>query len=67
MNISKVEFYLDLWYKPNLNKLWEHLCSLSKEDFAFVIAWMTVTISDDNKVALSQWLVYLETKSNNSN
>lgn len=65
MKIDQLDEYLEMWDKNELGKLWKHFMSLSQIDLAFSIAWMTAIIRDDGEVRLSQWLVWLETKSNN--
>ena len=54
-----------MWDNNKLEKLWKQLGGLSQSDLAFVTAWMTTMIRDDGEVRLSQWLVWLETKSKN--
>lgn len=65
MNIKQIDEYLELWDNNKLEKLWKHLSLLSHPDIAFSVAWMTTMIRDDGEVRLSQWLVWLETKSKN--
>ena len=65
MKVEKIDGCLELWDNNELIKLWKHFMSLSQPDLAFSIAWMTAMIRDDGEVRLSQWLVWLETKSNN--
>lgn len=65
MNIKQIDEYLELWDNNKLEKLWKHLSSSSQPDIAFSVAWMTTMIRDDGEVRLSQWLVWLETKSKN--
>lgn len=65
MNIEQIDGYLDMWDNNKLEKLWKQLGGLSQSDLAFVTAWMTTMIRDDGEVRLSQWLVWLETKSKN--
>ena len=65
MNIEQIDGYLDMWDDNKLEKLWKQLGILSHADLGWVIAWMTAMIRDDGEVRLSQWLVWLETKSNN--
>jgi len=65
MNIEKIDSFLKLWESNNLQDLWKLLSTLPTAEFAFVIAWMTAMIRDESEVRLSQWLVWLETKSNN--
>jgi|TARA_B110000495_G_scaffold131532_1_gene114743 hypothetical protein len=65
VKIEQVDGYLDLWDSNKLEILWRQLHSLSHPELAFVIAWMTTMIRDDGEVKLSQWVVWLETKSNN--
>ena len=65
MNIQQIDGYLELWDNNKLEKLWKHLSSLSHPDLAFSVSWMTTMIRDDGEVRLSQWLVWLETKSKN--
>ena len=55
-----------MWEDNKLEKVWFKLNDLSKTELAFIIAWMTAIISDDGEVRLSQWLVWMETKSNKS-
>ena len=65
MNIKQTDNFLELWDTNKLEELWKQLSSLSQPDIAFTIAWMTAMIRDDGEVRLSQWIVWLETKSNN--
>ncbi len=65
MNIKQIDEYLELWDNNKLEELWEQLSSHSQQDLAFTIAWMTTMIRDDGEVRLSQWIVWLETKSKN--
>ena len=65
MNIQTIDSLLDLWDNNKLEKLWKHLSSLSQSELAYRISWMTTMIRDDGEVRLSQWLVWLETKSKN--
>jgi hypothetical protein len=65
VNIEQIDGYLELWDNNKLEKLWKRLGILSHPDMAFVVAWMTTMIRDDGEVRLSQWVVWLETKSNN--
>lgn len=65
MNIQTIDSLLDLWDNNKLEKLWKHLSSLSQSELAYTISWMTTMIRDDGEVRLSQWLVWLETKSKN--
>lgn len=65
MKVEEIDGCLELWDNNELGKLWKHFMSLSQPDLAFSIAWMTAMIRDDGEVRLSQWLVWLETKSNN--
>lgn len=65
MNIKQIDNFLELWDKNKLEELWKQLSSQSHADIAFIIAWMTTTIRDDGEVRLSQWIVWLETKSKN--
>ena len=37
----------------------------TSEDFAYIIAWITILIKDENDKKLSQWIVWLETKTKN--
>ena len=64
MKLKLLDEFIDLWNDNKLKKLWNNLCKLNQEDFAFIIAWMTVMIRDESEIRLSQWLVWLETKSN---
>lgn len=65
MNIKQIDGYLELWDANKLEILWEQLQSLSREELAYITAWMTIMIRDMGEVRLSQWVVWLETKSNN--
>ena len=65
MDIKQIDDFLKLWDDNNLKTLWKKIEVLSNKDIAFVVAWMTVMIRDDSEVKLSQWLVWLETKSKN--
>ena len=65
MNIEKIDSFLKLWDSNNLHELWNSFSTLESAELAFVIAWMTAMIRDESEVRLSQWLVWLETKSNN--
>tara|TARA_X000000950_G_scaffold258861_1_gene326765 strand:+ start:2258 stop:2458 length:201 start_codon:yes stop_codon:yes gene_type:complete len=65
MKVTQIDNYLELWDSNKLETLWEYLNSLSQTDLAFSVAWMTAMIRDDGEIRLSQWLVWLETKSNN--
>jgi len=65
VNIKQIDEYLELWDNNKLEELWEQLSSHSQQDLAFTIAWMTTMIRDDGEVRLSQWIVWLETKSKN--
>jgi hypothetical protein len=63
MKIKLLDEFIDLWNDNKLKKLWNNLGKLNQEDFAFIVAWMTVMIRDESEIRLSQWLVWLETKS----
>ena len=63
MKLKLLDEFIDLWNDNKLKKLWNNLSKLNQEDFAFIVAWMTVMIRDDSEIRLSQWLVWLETKS----
>lgn len=65
MKVTEINSCLELWDENKLEKLWSHFNTLSQADLAFHIAWMTAMIRDDGEIRLSQWLVWLETKSNN--
>lgn len=65
MNIEKIDKFLELWDANKLEQLWDRLNKNTQPDLAFTIAWMTTMIRDDGEVRLSQWIVWLETKSNN--
>ena len=65
MNVQQIDSFLELWDSNNLHDLWNSLETLQSADLAFVVAWMTAMIRDESEVRLSQWLVWLETKSNN--
>ncbi len=65
VDIKQIDDFLKLWDDNNLKTLWKKIEVLSNKDIAFVVAWMTVMIRDDSEVKLSQWLVWLETKSKN--
>jgi hypothetical protein len=66
MKLNILDEMLQLWEDGKLEQVWSSVSKLNKEDFAFTIAWMTAIISDDGQVKLSQWLVWLETKSDKS-
>jgi|TARA_B100002019_G_scaffold128375_1_gene110454 hypothetical protein len=63
MKLKLLDEFIDLWNDNKLKKLWNNLSKLNQEDFAFIVAWMTVMIRDESEIRLSQWLVWLETKS----
>ena len=63
MKLKLLDEFIDLWNDNKLKKLWNNLSKLNREDFAFIVAWMTVMIRDESEIRLSQWLVWLETKS----
>ena len=63
MKLKLLDEFIDLWNDNKLKKLWNDLSRLNQEDFAFMVAWMTVMIRDESEIRLSQWLVWLETKS----
>ena len=63
MKLKLLDEFIDLWNDNKLKKLWNNLSKLNREDFAFIVAWMTVMIRDESEISLSQWLVWLETKS----
>lgn len=65
MNIEQIDSYLELWDNNKLEKLWNNLKCHSQIELAFATAWMTTMIRDDGEVRLSQWLVWLETKTKN--
>tara|TARA_B110000305_G_C19333512_1_gene585301 strand:- start:218 stop:418 length:201 start_codon:yes stop_codon:yes gene_type:complete len=65
MKIEQIDEYLEMWDNNKLEKLWTAFRPLHHPDLAFVIAWMTAMIRDESEVRLSQWLVWLETKSKN--
>ena len=65
MNIEQIDGYLEMWDNNKLEKLWKKLQSLSQQELAYITAWMTIMIRDISEVKLSQWVVWLETKSNN--
>jgi hypothetical protein len=65
MNIEQIDSYLELWDNNKLEPMWNKFRLLNHPDLAYVIAWMTTMIRDDGEVRLSQWLVWLETKSKN--
>tara|TARA_B100001093_G_scaffold293347_1_gene279883 strand:- start:1303 stop:1503 length:201 start_codon:yes stop_codon:yes gene_type:complete len=65
MNIQKIDSLLDLWDNNKLEILWNSLKSLSQSELAYSVSWMTTMIRDDGEIRLSQWLVWLETKSKN--
>ena len=65
MKIEEVDSFLEMWDVNNLEKLWSKLNNLSKTELAFIVAWMTAMIRDESEIRLSQWLVWLETKSKN--
>lgn len=65
MNVDQIDSFLELWDSNKLEKMWASLQILSQPDLAFVIAWMTAIIRDEGEIRLSQWLVWLETKSKN--
>ena len=65
MNIKQIDNFLELWDNNKLEELWKQLSLYSQPDLAFTIAWMTTMIRDDGEVRMSQWIVWLETKSKN--
>jgi uncharacterized protein YecA (UPF0149 family) len=65
MKLQQIDSYLELWDTNKLEALSDELKSLSSADLAFVVAWLTAMIRDESEIRLSQWLVWLETKSNN--
>ena len=65
MNVDQIDSFLELWDSNKLEQMWTSLQTLSQSDLAFVIAWMTAIIRDEGEIRLSQWLVWLETKSKN--
>jgi hypothetical protein len=65
VNIQEIEPYYELWDKNELMQLWDRLQSLHQSDFAYIIAWITILIKDENDKKLSQWIVWLETKTKN--
>ena len=65
MNVDQIDSFLELWDNNKLEQMWTSLQTLSQPDLAFVIAWMTAIIRDEGEIRLSQWLVWLETKSKN--
>ena len=65
MNIQEIEPYYELWDRNELKQLWDKLQLLHQEDFAYIIAWITILIKDENDKKLSQWIVWLETKTKN--
>lgn len=65
MNIEQIDSYLEMWDNNKLEKLWNNLKNHSQIELAFATAWMTIMIRDDGEVKLSQWLVWLETKTKN--
>ena len=67
MKLQQIDSYLELWDTNKLEALSAELKSLSSADLAFVVAWLTAMIRDESEIRLSQWLVWLETKSKNQN
>ncbi len=65
MNIKEIEPYYELWDRNELKQLWDKLQLLHQADFAYIIAWITILIKDENDKKLSQWIVWLETKTKN--
>lgn len=65
MNVQQIDSFLELWDSNKLEKLWNKLNVLSQEELAYTSTWMTIMIRDMGEVKLSQWVVWLETKSNN--
>lgn len=65
MKLQKIDSYMKWWDDNKLEALSNEFQNLSSSDLAFIVAWMTAMIRDDGEVRLSQWLVWLETKSNN--
>jgi len=65
VNVDQIDNFLELWDNNKLEKMWSSLQTLSQSDLAFVIAWLTAIIRDEGEIRLSQWLVWLETKSKN--
>ena len=65
MKIEQTDVCLELWDANKLEELWTHFSSLSQPDLAFSVAWLTTMSRDDGEVRLSQWIVWVETKSNN--
>ena len=65
MKVEQIDSFLELWDTNKLEQLWDRLNKNTQPDLAFTIAWMTTMIRDDGEVRLSQWIVWLETKSNN--
>ena len=65
MKIEEIDSFLKLWDDNKLEKLWFKLNDLSKTELAFIVAWMTAMIRDESEIRLSQWLVWMETKSKN--
>ena len=65
MNVQQIDSFLELWDSNKLEKLWNKLNVLSQEELAYTSMWMTIMIRDMGEVKLSQWVVWLETKSNN--
>tara|TARA_A100001037_G_scaffold63293_1_gene55345 strand:+ start:57035 stop:57235 length:201 start_codon:yes stop_codon:yes gene_type:complete len=65
MNIEDVDIYLNLWLTNEVEKLWVEMSKLSLPEFAYVTAWITYMLSAESEVSLSQWMVWLETKSKN--
>jgi|TARA_B110000444_G_scaffold259170_1_gene302076 hypothetical protein len=65
MKVEQIDSFLELWDANKLEQLWDRLNKNTQPDLAFTIAWMTTMIRDDGEVRLSQWIVWLETKSNN--
>ena len=65
MKLQKIDSYLELWDNNKLELLSNEFNFLTKLELAFAVAWLTTMIRDDGEVRLSQWLVWLETKSKN--
>jgi len=65
VKVDQIDSFLELWDNNKLEQMWTSLQTLSQPDLAFVIGWMTAIIRDEGEIRLSQWLVWLETKSKN--
>ena len=67
VNLEQIDGYLELWDANKLEKLWTRLIKLSQTELAYVCTWMTIMIRDMGEIRLSQWVVWLETKTKAEN